>query len=290
MTQALLIEKKFEREKNAKAFGVTLVVTTVIFLFFILTQWALPTIPPPIVEEGIEVNLGDAETGLGETEPQIPNEPSSSSTAATTPTVSPENPAPEETGGDVPTTPKPEIKPTPLPKPIAAAPTPKAVAPNPKPVSTPVKNPSPKAIFPGSNNNNGKGGNNADSYNNSSNQGIAGGKENQGNPNGNPNSDSYNGNNNTGKSGIKITKGLNGRKITVVPKFEDDFNENAKVAVDISLDANGKVISALVQPRGTTTTNQSIRSIAIRKAFQLKFNAGEADQTGTIVFNFTVTH
>lgn len=274
MRQALVLEKNFEREKNLKALATTIIISSALFLFFILTSWSLPTIPKPIVEEGIEVNLGDSETGLGETEPQIPGEPSSSNGGTSASTTEPENLTPDENGGDLPTPPKPEIKPTPLH--------------NPKPVVTPTRNPSPKATFPGNNNSNTKDGNNADSYNNSKNQGIAGGNGNQGNPNGNPNSDSYNGNNNNGTPGIKITKGLTGRKVTALPRFEDDFNENAKVFVDISLDANGKVVSALIQPRGTTTTNQNIRGIAIRKALQLKFNAGEADQTGTIVFNFTV--
>lgn len=47
------------------------------------------------------------------------------------------------------------------------------------------------------------------------------------------------------------------------------------------------MISAVVNPRGTTTTNGNIRSIATRKAMQLKLNAGEEDeQTGTILFDF----
>ena len=56
------------------------------------------------------------------------------------------------------------------------------------------------------------------------------------------------------------------------PSFEDDFNENAKVAVDITVDASGRVTSATVNLSGTTTTNANIRSIATRKARQLKLN------------------
>jgi len=58
------------------------------------------------------------------------------------------------------------------------------------------------------------------------------------------------------------------------------------VAVDIRVDKNGSVIAAVVNPRGTTTTNGTIRSIATRKAMQLKLNAGEDEQTGTILFDF----
>lgn len=157
--------------------------------------------------------------------------------------------------------------------------------------TTPVVNPTPtpappkaKAVYKGGT---GTGGNGADSYNNSRNQGIAGGVGDQGNPNGNPNSDSYKGNASSGSSGVKIRSGLGGRRFTRLPSFEDDFNENAKVAVDIKVNKSGSVTSATINPRGTTTANSNIRSIAVRKALQLKLNAGDDDeQFGTIVFDF----
>jgi len=161
----------------------------------------------------------------------------------------------------------------------------------PRPNSQPVENPTPappqpKAIYKGGTSN-GTGGNGADTYNGVRNQGIAGGRGDQGSPNGNPNSDSYKGNAASGNSGVRIRSGLSGRRFTRYPSFEDDFNENAKVAVDIRVDKSGNVVSAVVNPRGTTTTNGNIRSIATRKALQLKLNAGdEDDQSGTILFDF----
>jgi len=42
-----------------------------------------------------------------------------------------------------------------------------------------------------------------------------------------------------------------------------------------------------VNPKGTTTTNPSIRNIALKKAKTLKLNAGsESEQVGTLVFSF----
>lgn len=38
--------------------------------------WAPPVAPPPPDEEGMEVNLGDSETGEGDVQPLIPGEPS----------------------------------------------------------------------------------------------------------------------------------------------------------------------------------------------------------------------
>ena len=161
---------------------------------------------------------------------------------------------------------------------------------NNNPSTKPLPSPTPKAVFKGTTASTSKAGNNTDSYNGVANQGIAGGKGDQGKPNGNPNSDSYNGNAASGKSGsggVAIKNGLDGRRITKFPSFEDDFNENAKVAVDITVDQLGNIIAATINPKGTTTTNTNIRNIALQKARTLKLNSGPAEtQTGTLVFSF----
>jgi TonB family protein len=70
--------------------------------------------------------------------------------------------------------------------------------------------------------------------------------------------------------------------------MQDDFNENAKVYVDIKVDASGRVTDASIA-RGTTTSNSNLRSIAIQKAKQLKFPANQNDiESGTILFNFVL--
>ena len=73
------------------------------------------------------------------------------------------------------------------------------------------------------------------------------------------------------------------------PSFQDEFNENAKVIVDVTVNKAGKVIDAEINPRGTTTSNSTILSIAKKKAYQLTFNLGNEDeQTGSVNFNFRV--
>ena len=68
--------------------------------------------------------------------------------------------------------------------------------------------------------------------------------------------------------------------------MQDDFNENAKIYVDIKVNAAGAVTNASIA-RGTTTANSSLRSIALVKARQLKFPPSPNDEeTGTILFNF----
>jgi hypothetical protein len=65
----------FEREKNLKAAAYTFIVCAILFIIFFFAKWSLPQIPPPVLEEGIEVNLGNSDEGLGEVAPQIPGEP-----------------------------------------------------------------------------------------------------------------------------------------------------------------------------------------------------------------------
>lgn len=272
------MDLSFEKEKNLKATLLTAAITIVLFSIFFYVRYTKPVAPPPPVGEGIEVNLGNSETGLGAIAPEAPGNLAEEAVAQSSPAEQaqpdPVTPSANEAPEDVAINNK-----KPLKKTIAAVP---AIKPNPAP-------PKPKAIFKGGTTS-GTGGNQADSYNGVRNQGIAGGTGDQGNPNGNPNSDSYTGNaasGSGGSGGVSIRSGLDGRRITRLPSFEDDFNENAKVAVDITVDKAGNVVTAVINPRGTTTTNAGIRNIALRKARSLKLNSGNTDeQTGTLIFNF----
>ena len=293
MTNYINMSPAFETEKNIKATGYTTLVCLLLFLVFFFVKWTLPTIPVPAFEEGIEVNLGNSDEGLGDIAPQIPGEPAVAKQEAYTPTPT-ATPTPQEqniSGDENETNDAPVVnnvtKPIIKKEVVKDIPTSKATINATQPVTNPTPTPpKPKAVYAGGTIN-GTGGNGADTYNNVKNQGIAGGNGDQGSPNGNPNSDSYTGNAANGNSGVRISKGLSGRRFTKLPSFQDEFNENAKVAVDIKVDKVGNVISAVVNPRGTTTTNSTIRAIAIRKALQLKLNnSDEEEQNGTILFDF----
>lgn len=297
MNNFVVMDASFERIKNIKATFYTAIICGLLFFLFFFLQWTLPQIPVPVADEGIEVNLGNSETGLGSVAPQLPGE----STATNETNIAPPVPvkaapvqqniqATDHANNDD------EAVAEKVNKVIAKTnhkPAPESKAPKKNVVTAPVtvvKPAKPKALYQGGNAS-GNGGNNADSYNGVTNQGIAGGKGDQGNPNGNPNSDSYKGNAASGNgSGIAIPSHLKNRGVRL-PSLQDDFNENAKVAVDITVDANGNVSAAMIQPRGTTTTNPSLRNIAITKARQLKFGKSANDnEIGTIVFNFRVTN
>jgi hypothetical protein len=285
------MNNNFESQKNIKASGYTATVLGLLLIVFIFVKWTMPVVTPPVQEEGIEVNLGNSDEGLGEDQPMSPESPAPSQQ----PTYSPPKAAVVDNEmKDVETDDKeedaPAIKKAETPKPNATKIPDKEIA-----KTTPVKNPAPivnpnpappkpKAVFKGVNGN-GTGGNEADTYKKGGNQGIAGGNGDQGKPGGDPSSTNYEGGG-RGNSGVTISRGLQGRRITRFPSFEDDFNENAKVAVDIKIDANGKVTAAVFQPRGSTTADGGMKAIAIRKAMQLKFNEGEDESMGTIIFNF----
>ncbi len=283
-----------DNDKNIKAGMYTGIVCILVFILFFFAKWTLPVIPPPLYEEGIEVNLGNSDEGLGDIAPQVPGAPTNDDETSYSPPATAQ-PTPQEqtpiVGDENEEADAPAVNNTPkeiVRKPVAKSNETIKPKPSNQPVSvnpTPAP-PKPKAVYKGGTSS-GTGGNNADSYNGVRNQGIAGGNGDQGRPDGNPNSDSYKGNGGTGNSGVSIRSGLGGRRFTRLPSFEDDFNENAKVAVNIKVDADGTVTSAVVNLQGTTTTNSRIRSIAVRKALQLKLNAAAAEeQSGTILFEF----
>lgn len=289
MHKTAVMEQHFERQKNMQASGITAIVCLIVFLLFFFIRWTLPIVVPPPIDEGIEVNLGNSDFGSGDIQPMVPGDPApeSSTDAASTPPPAGQTDPVENTEEDndpdaapltTPVkTPKATV-PTPVTKPVTKTTTP--APPTPKPKATMGKQ------YTGGT---GTGGNGADSYNNSKSQGNdASGSGDKGKPNGNPNSDNYTGSG-RGAGGVSIRSGLSGRRFTKLPSFEDNFNENAKVAVDITVNKSGAVTLATINPKGTTTTNGNIRAIALRKARQLKLNAGnEEEQTGTIVFDFKV--
>ncbi len=284
--------REFESRKNRKAGFYTLLICGSLFLLLFLISWTLPFNPPEPVEEGLEVNLGNSDQGLGSDQPYLPNDPSKQDQEKYTPpkTVA----ATKEALKDVETDdkdpdPAPAVKQPPETKPDAkkipdkdlTVKTPhKTVVPAVNPTPAPPK---PKAVFHGVNGD-GTGGNDADHFKPGGNQGIAGGKGDQGAPGGDPNSTNYKGGGHG--NGIAIARGLQGRRISSTPSFTDEFNENAKVAVDIHVDAAGKVVSAEYQALGSTTSDASLKAIAIRKAYQVKFNSGSDESVGTLIFNF----
>lgn len=264
----------------------------VFLLFAILYTWPLIVPPVPTVQDLIEVNLGNEQEGLGDVQPLVKGDlaPDNQSVAAKQSahkaTETPSENIPADENNDINAAPvvkteKPKEHVKIENKESSNRPS-KAINPSPAPNPNPAP-PKPKVpLYKGGN---GTGGNGATEDNGYRNQGYKNGNGDAGSPTGKP--DSY-GNTPGGKSGVSIVRGLSGRKIIRFPDMTDDFNENAKVFVDIKVDGNGKVTSSSIA-KGTTTSNRLLRNIAIEKANQLKFPASKNDEeSGTILFNFVL--
>jgi len=275
----------FEREKNIKAGLITLGIAVSMLLILIFIKWQIPSVPPQLTDETIEVNLGSDDIGSGKDQPLLPGEPAPAKQVAYTP-PQPVH-ATTSNAKDVETDDRNEEAPA-IKKPVVSKPNAtkidednkvtKTTNTTPAPVVTPAP-PRPKAVMGHVMGGNGNGGNGADTYKPGTGEGIAGGNGDQGRPGGNPNGKSYTG----------APRNFGVREFSIPSQsFEDDFNENAKIAMDIEVDGNGKVTSATFQPRGSTTSNRQMVEIARRRAFQLKLPGSDGGQRGTVIFNFKV--
>jgi len=273
----------FERQKNIQAASITAAITIGLFLLFMLLKQTIPVTVNPVPEEIIEVNLGSGDEGFGTDQPLLPGDPAPAQQVS----YSPPQPAPsqEESVRDVSTddnspTAPPVIKPA-VSKPDAQkinaeSKTVKTNTPSTQPVVTQTK---PKAVLGRTVGGTGNGGNGADTYKPGGSEGIAGGTGDQGRPGGDPNGKKYTG---TPKNfGVQV--------LNIDPQsFEDEFNRNGKVVMNIVVNENGKVTSATYQPKGSNLNERKYIDIATRSAYQLKIKQTDWGQSGTVTFNFKV--
>lgn len=286
---------KQENTSNPKAAAITTVVHAVIlFILFVIPMSATLKTNPLKDEEGIEVNLGNSDIGFGDVQPLAPGDPAPVQEKEASPAPQqveqPNNDVEKETTerdvADAPIVNKPEKKTSPAKITTTTPPIVKT-----KPATQPVVNPTPappkpKATMsaPGGT---GPGGNNSDTYNNSKNQGIAGGKGDQGKPNGNPNSDNYNGNGGTGNgttAGPRVTRG--DRKIIKYYSFTAEL-ERATINAIIKVSPEGKGTFAGFGP-GSTTQGSAYRNKIVEALRNIEFDKSDHESTVTVQFNFKV--
>lgn len=289
---AALINHEFEAAKNRKAFLYTAMVCGVFLLFAIFYTWPMQVPPTPTVMDLIDVNLGNEQEGMGDVQPLVKGEraPDNQSVASRQSArkvreePSQNIQADESDNKDAAPVVKTEKKNVTAKIENKRSVTTASKNVHPSPVVNPNPAP-PKPKIPLYKGGNGNGGNGATEDNGYRNQGYKPGNGDAGSPDGSP--DAY-GNSPGGKSGFSVVRGLSGRRPIHFPNMQGDFNENAKVYVDIKVNAAGTVTSAVIA-KGTTTSNSQLRSIAIEKATQLKFPPAQSDiESGTILFNFVL--
>jgi outer membrane biosynthesis protein TonB len=279
-----------DSQKNVRAALITIAVHALLFLLFFFITIAMAVPVPPPVEEGIEVNLGNSDIGFGDVQPLVPDAPAPETQPEQTPpkqqiaqTVEDkEKEVSERNDADAPEITKPEKKTTVVKNtPITNTPVNST-----KPAATTVVNPKPappkpKAVYTGGT---GTGGNNSDTYNNSRNQGIAGGTGDQGKSNGSATSDKYDGNGGTGTSGRPRVIG--NRKIIKYYSFEGDL-EKATIYAIVKVTPEGKG-TFVGFGKNSTSRSQAYANSIINYLRNIQFDKSTDESTVTVQFNFKV--
>jgi len=249
---------KLKKENKGGIVGTVVVnVSIIVLLFFLGFHTPLP-LPE---EEGILVDFGYNETGLGEIEPEVKEEQEEESVEVSSSeeeiVTSELDDTPEIVVHKDNETEKKE-----------------EVIEEEKKEEERVVNPN--VLFPPT-----------DNSNNSSSQGVAGGDGNQGKPDGGD-SDNYTG---SGQGNSGISYSLKGRHHKGLPKPLYTGNEEGKVVVEITVNRNGIVTSATPGIKGTTTSASNLWAAAKKAAMKTKFDKSSSSpkmQTGTIVYHFVL--
>ncbi len=119
----------------------------------------------------------------------------------------------------------------------------------------------------------------------SQNQGETGQTGNQGRPDGSADGESFAG----GGQGGGVEFSLSGRRSNYLPIPEYTSQAQGRVVVAITVNRNGEITRATAGARGTTTSDQTLWRLAEDAARRARFdvkNDAPHEQTGTITYNF----
>jgi colicin import membrane protein len=284
-------------ENKNKIRGILGTVLFHIGLLLILLFLALRTPLPLPGEEGVLVNLGYDETGMGIDQQEL------QASAEPLPQAAPSRQEPEKEEylvQDVEEAPaitekKVEEKKK-EPEKVIKKPEPEPVKEviKPEPEPAPAPKPNPKAMYKGKGTAAAQG----------SQEGQTGQPGDQGQPNGTPGAPVYQGGGGEGAgtgngkgtgsgtgdgAGDGISCSLGGRGSLILPKPSYDSKEQGKVVVTIKVDKQGNVFSAVAGAKGTNVSDQTLwqlaKDAALRSRFEADPNAPDT-QVGTITYNF----
>src|SRR5580658_7092178 len=76
MANLAYMTDNFESQKNFRASVYTVVICALLIVLLLIISWSLPVIQAPVADEGIEVNLGNSDQGMGTKQPFLPGKPS----------------------------------------------------------------------------------------------------------------------------------------------------------------------------------------------------------------------
>ncbi len=131
--------------------------------------------------------------------------------------------------------------------------------------------------------------NSRNSGTNSTGEGIAGGPGNQGSINGSVDSKVRGEGGGTGTSGKGVSYNLQGRGFQKLPSPKYDYQGEGRVVVEVSVDRSGKVVTATAGIKGSTTLDEYLLKVAKDAAMEASFEVKQdapVIQKGTITYNF----
>lgn len=246
-----------KKDKGIAAVGTIVIHALVILLLFLII---MPTVTLQ-GEEGVEVDLGMMDQGMGNMQPLKPAVPQASQPQQ----------QPSKSKEDL-TTQNDKEAPS-LEKPKNTKPKQEKPAEEPKPTVNQ------RALFKGDN-----------TPQTGGSEGITGQPGDQGKPNGLAGIKQYDGN---GGKGNGAGYDLGGRGAKSLHRPDNDFTEEGTVVVDIWVNRDGKVTRAEVATKGTTLINADMRRKAVQAALRSSFaSASDApeEQHGTITYTFVINH
>jgi len=284
---------KFPSEKG-KGIAGTALIHLVLFALLVLVSFSVP--PRPKMEEGIMVNFGTDETGLGMIEPSPPaNQTDASTPAATKAAVkTEEDPLLTQNTEEAPEVKK--IDPEAVKRKLEKAEADKKIKEQlaaekilkkqadlekkrieaEQQRQSDIINRTKNALA-----------NSKNAGTSSTSEGIAGGPGNQGSLTGSVDSKVRGEGSGTGNSGISYE--LGGRGVQKLPPPKYDYQGEGRVVVEVSVDRSGKVTQATPGIKGSTTLDEYLLKVAKDAALEARF-AMKADapvtQKGTITYNF----
>lgn len=250
------MDNKEKKDKGIAVAG-TIVVHALAVLVLFLMAFRTP-LPLP-GEEGVEVDLGMMDQGMGNIQPEKP----------AIPVASQPDQQPSKSKEDIVTNNDDEAPA--LEKPKNAKPKQEKPAEEPKPKVND------RALFKGNNSPQAGGS-----------EGETGQPGDQGKPNGLAGIKKYDGN---GGKGNGTGYDLGGRGAKSLHRPNDDFSEEGIVVVDIWVNRQGNVTRAEVATKGTTLINNDMRQKAKQAALRSTFAAdpdAPEEQHGTITYTFVI--
>lgn len=123
----------------------------------------------------------------------------------------------------------------------------------------------------------------------STSEGVAGGTGNQGVPTGSVDSQNRGEGSGLGNQGVSFS--LEGRRVLSLPKPEYNYQKSGKVVVEVTVDRSGKVTQANPGVKGSDILDEYLLRVAKEAALKARFDTktdAPAVQKGIITYNFVL--